>query len=119
MATILLYSASIFQTSSQPPTANDDGRQLISGSWSRLNTGSYKFTRTSGLYFTPSSGSIDGTLIPTLLTNSTSSINMYLSGSDSSSLYLNTYLPSNNTYTLADNMLQSSSIFQINISIEY
>jgi hypothetical protein len=120
MATILIYSASISQTGTAAPVATDGskGLALTSGSWARLGTGSYKFTRGSGNYFVPFSGSVDGTLIPSIFISSTSSVNMYLSGSDSSSLYLNTYLPTNSTYTSADSMLSGNDL-QISINIVY
>jgi hypothetical protein len=120
MATILLYSASISQTGTTAPAATDGskGSALTSGSWARLGVGSYKFTRGSGNYFVPFSGSVDGTLIPALIVGSTSSISMYLSGSDSSSLYLKTYLPNNSTYTPADGMLSGNDL-QISVNITY
>ena len=123
MTTILLYTASISQSGTSAPSAEDGskGSALTSGTWSRLATGSYKFTRTSGLYFTPISGSIYGSLgISTLYSSSITSCSFscFLSGSDSSSLYLNTFLP-NNSNQLFDNMLSSGSKLQVSIGIFY
>ena len=122
MSTILLYSASISQNGTSIPSASvGGGKAEISGSWSRLNTGSYKFTRDSGLYFSPISGSIYGYLnIATIHDPSITSCSLscYISGSDSSSFYLNTYLP-DNSFQPADNMLPSSSNFQISFNIVY
>lgn len=128
MATISLYSASISQSGSIAPLAIDDskGSALISGTWSRLATGSYKFTRTSGLYFYPVSGSSISSSIYGFLDIATSysssnvscSFSCFLSGSDSSSFYLNTFLP-NNSNQLSDNMLSSGSKLRVSISILY
>jgi len=122
MATILLYSASISQNGTSTPSASvGGGKAEISGSWSRLNTGSYKFTRGSGSYFSPISASIYGSLIMSTLYQSPTiscSFSCYFSGSDSSSFYLNTYLPDNSN-KLADNLLSSGSSLLINISTTY
>ena len=123
MTTILLYTASISQSGTSAPSAEDGskGSALTSGTWSRLNAGSYKFTRTSGLYFYPASGSIYGSLgISTSYSSSITSCSLscFFSGSDSSSFYLNTFLP-DNSMKLSDNMLSSGSKLQVNISIFY
>jgi hypothetical protein len=119
MPSILLYSASLSQTGSNPPNATiGPGKADISGSWSRLDTGLYKFTRGSGGYFLPSSGSVYGNLSIQVSTNVTSSFVTFISGSDSSSLYFTTY-SSSYTSIPGDNMLPSGSIFQINVNIIY
>jgi hypothetical protein len=114
MASISLYTASISQVGTNVPTATvGPGKLETSGSWSRIGTGSYKLTRGSGGFFSPISGSsisssISGILNISINNSSTSSFNCYISGSDSSSIYLNTYLP-NNTNTLVDNALSGST----------
>ena len=123
MATILLYSSSISQSGITSPSATDEsgGKGLVSGTWSRLDTGSYKFTRTSGLYFYPVSGSVGGSLvISTLLSSSITSCSFscFFSGSDSSSFYLNTFLP-DNSMKLSDDALSSGSKLQVSIGIFY
>jgi hypothetical protein len=126
MASILLYSASISQSSTLFPSATDGsgGKGLISGSWSRLDTGSYKFTRGSGLYFTPISGSTPSSSLYGILgivaTNlTTGSFNLFISGSDSSSLYLNTF-SSDNSSRLIDNVFSGSAkVFNLSVSILY
>jgi hypothetical protein len=117
MATILLYSASITQTGTGNPIAFTTPKQETSGSWTRLSTGAYKFTRGSGNYFVSFSGSVQGTLTLAAKSTTTASLAYYMSGSDSSSLYINTFL-SNNSYTLADNILSGSGV-QLSVSIEY
>ena len=126
MASILLYSASISQSGTSSPSATDGsgGKGLISGSWSRLDTGSYKFTRSSGFFFYPVSGSSPSSSIYGVLDFSTShsttgSFNLYLSGSDSSSLYLNTYT-FDNTNRLIDNVFSgSANALNFSVSILY
>lgn len=128
MTTILLYTASISQSGTTAPSAEDGskGSALTSGTWSRLASGSYKFTRTSGLYFYPVSGSsisssIYGSLnISTLYSASSTSCSFscFFSGSDSSSFYLSTFLP-DNSMKLSDNMLSSGSKLQVSIGIFY
>jgi hypothetical protein len=126
MASILLYSASFSQSGSSSPLVTDGsgGKGLISGSWSRLATGSYKFTRGNGSYFYPVSGSSPSSSIYGFLDFSTSnpttgSFNLYLSGSDSSSLYLNTYT-SDNTNRLIDNVFSgSNNALNFSVSILY
>jgi len=117
MATLTLYNAYVTQSGVNIPTAITPGKQELSGSWSRLATGSYKFTRGSGYSFLPTSGSVSGSLSIQVTTNSTASANVFISGSDSSSLYFNTY-SNGNTNTLADNMI-SGSLFIIDVSIVY
>jgi len=118
MATVLLYSASIIQTNTSTPTASiASDKANISGSWSRLATGSYKFTAGSGGYFSGQSGSVVGVLSIVGTSTTTSSYSLYISGSDSSSLYLKTYSASN-AYSLSDGMLSTSS-FQCAVSIIY
>lgn len=117
MATVLLYSASITQTGAGNPIATTTPKQETSGSWTRLNTGTYKFTRGSGNYFVPFSGSVQGSMILSATSTTTASFSFYMSGSDSSSIYLSTFLP-NNSYTLADNVLSGSGV-QFNVSIGY
>lgn len=120
MSTLSLYTASITQTGTSIPVATDGSGgkgNLISGSWSRLATGSYKFTRTSGNFFVPFSGSVQGSMVLSAACSTTASFSFYMSGSDSASIYLNTFLP-NNSYTLADNVLSGSGV-QFNVSIGY
>ena len=118
MATILLYSASISQTGSSVPVASvASAKQNISASWSRTNVGTYKLTAESGGFFSNQSGSIAGLLSIVGISTTTSSYSLYVSGSDSSSLYLKTY-SSSNAYSLSDNMLSTSS-FQFSINIVY
>jgi hypothetical protein len=126
MASILLYSASFTQAGTSSPVVIDGsgGKGLISGSWSRLDTGSYKFTRGSGLYFTPISGSSSSSslygmlgIIATDVT--TGSFNLFISGSDSSSLYLNTF-SSDNSSRLIDNVYSGSAkAFNLSVNILY
>jgi len=122
MTSILLYSASISQSGTTTPSTTDGSKGIAktSGSWARLDTGSYKFTRTSGLYFYPTSGSTSGALTISTLTPSstgTCSFSCFFSGSDSSSFYLTTF-SSNNSLQLVDNVLSGSGI-QLDISIVY
>jgi hypothetical protein len=121
MASILLYTASITQTGSNAPTVSVGLDKFeTSGSWSRIGTGSFKFTRGSGSFFTPVSGStisssIFGVLNISYYSSTTSSFSIFLSGSDSSSLYLNTFT-SDNTFRLVDNAL-SGSANKVNLSV--
>jgi len=115
MALILLYTASISQSGTNAPNVVlGADKAEISGSWSRLDTGSYKFTRVSGEYFLP----ISGGLFTQISTNTTSSVQIFISGSDSASLYLTTYSV-DNTSTKSDNMIPSGSIFQISVTAGY
>ena len=126
MTSILLYSSSFSQSGTATPSDTDGsgGKGLISGSWSRLDTGSYKFTRGSGLYFTPVSGSsVSSSLFGSLNINAidptTGSFSLFLSGSDSASLYLYTYA-SDNTNRLIDNVFSGSAkALNFSVSILY
>jgi len=119
MATILLYSASITQVGTAIPSASiASDKANISGSWSRLATGSYKLTAGSGGSFFPVSGSISGILGISVVQASTASYSLYTSGSDSSSLYLKTY-SSDNTLTAKDNCLSGSNGLQVSVNIVY
>lgn len=118
MASLLLYTASISQTSTNAPVADTGASKAeISGSWSRLGAGLYKLTRQGGGYFTPFSGSISGSLFIQVSTNTTSSYATFVSSSDTSSLYLTTY-SDGYTSTPTDNII-SGSLFFLNVSIGY
>jgi len=121
MATLLLYSASISQIGASTPSVSIAAdKAAVSGSWSRLATGFYKFAVGSGSAgFSSISGSISGILGISTIQSSTASYSLYISGSDSSSLYLNTY-SSDNTLTAKDNCLSgSSSNLQVSVTIVY
>ena len=127
MAYLPLYLASIYQSSSVmlQITASDGGKSTnaITGSWSRLTTGSYMFVSSGS--FSGASGSITGSItfdISLTTTGSKSSyspngIFVYNSQSNGNAIFVNTYSNFFNDI-LADNAIGSGSCY-LSIGINY
>lgn len=91
----VLYSASLTQTGSGPITASLDAKgNAITGSWTRLSTGTYQFVSSGNLAPTLTSGSITGSLRLQYnynsITSSDTSSNYFLYTTSSNALILKT-----------------------------
>jgi hypothetical protein len=127
MAYISLYSASIYQSASNvlQITASSGGKSTnaITGSWSRLTTGSYMFVSSGS--FSGASGSITGSMainVALFATGSASSYQAnglfaYTSRSNANAIFINTYSDFI-SQTLADNAIGSGSC-NLSIGINY
>ena len=127
MAYSPLYSAFIYQSASVmlQITASDGGKSTnaITGSWSRLATGSYMFVSSGS--FSGASGSITGSIALDILLTTTGSkssyspngIFVYNSQSNGNAIFINTYSNFFNDI-LADNVIGSGSCY-LNIGINY
>ena len=120
MAYLVLYSASIYQSSSvmMQITASSGGKSanLITGSFTRLNTGSYMFVSSGS--FTGVSGSYTGSIgfnikqiaVSASTPPSASQIFIYTSGSNPNAIFMNTYsIPFSTKPTKNDNIIPSGS----------
>lgn len=129
MPFLSLYTASIYQSASTmlEITASFGGksRNIITGSWSRLTTGSYVLISSGS--FTGASGSITGSLGLQITLTPTSSASLPTNGifayalapgvNSQNAIYVDTY--SNYfTQTLADNVINSGSCTLV-IGINY
>jgi hypothetical protein len=120
MPYISLYNVDLFQngnTISASIDPSDRSPNLITGSWTVVETGSYNFISSGS--FTGASGSITGSIKTTIYllpktSNNTGSI--YLAVLDQNTLRLQTSAYPT-TLTLNDNVIQSSC--SIDVGIEY
>jgi hypothetical protein len=114
----LLYSALLTQTSNSiSPSIASDSRNTITGTWQRVDTGSFYFLSSGS--FTGLSGSYTGSIGAYLTyapssSNDTGSIIFFISSSSTASLKT-TFNPS--TFTLSDSVIKGTC--SINIGINY
>lgn len=122
MATyISLYSASFSQTGSSSPTVTlAGGKSEISATWLRTATGSYQLSSSGLPDFSGISGSNTGsTLYISFYTSGstvfTGSIEFFRSGSNTSSLFLNTY----GDITSGQYIDQFPGVIQLDVGLRY
>ena len=115
MPLYVIYSASLAQTGSGPITASLGGKNTITGSWSRLSTGTYRLVSSGNFAPTISSGSTTGSLgiqfAYTPLNQSDTSSGFIVYTTSSNAIIVQTF----STGGLSDNIIKGP--FQLQIGI--